>query len=88
MKFTSICKKVYDSVSGNSYLEYGKIYTVVPYIRNGKILHYDIYDNETPIIVFYKTPVSGLSTISFPHYFYSLEEMREIKINSLYSLWE
>ena len=85
MKFRSICRHRYLSPIYGILLEEGKEYTIYPSLKGNIICHYDIYDGEIPIIAYMKTPVNGMSTRSFPTYFYTHKEVRELKLEKILS---
>lgn len=69
-----------------SIIEIGKEYSIYPiYNHRGMLLHYDIYDKNIPIMVYGITmdTIDGLSVSSLLKYFYSKEEMRDIKLEEI-----
>jgi len=80
--FKSICHHPYHSFTDAKLLDEGKEYTILTcYTSNGAISHYDIYDGDTPVIVYNYTV--ALSVVIFHQYFYTFDQMRDIKLKQL-----
>ena len=87
--FKSICHTPYHS--STELLDRGKEYKIVPcehFSRNGyiEISHHNIYYGDIPIIVYMKTPISGLSSRSFTSVFHTKEQMGNIKLNNILNI--
>lgn len=92
-KFKSICHTTLSSIyigdRYNKILEVGKEYNIVRSLHRFRmpgedtLYHYDIYDGDVPVIVYMKTPISGMTIGTFPNCFYTKEQMRDIKLNEV-----